>query len=285
MSFINIYRILPGSFAPYFLLSFQAKAFHTWKYYKYLRHGWKRVWCVSTPLVGVTRLDSSGLAIDTLECVCVSIYLSVCNTRLLSFSQQLEVNTLLPFLLSVASKSSWRDNKLWPIVYIITCGKLAAGRPYVVAECFVAAVSLILQTSITIKIGVLRNVTPFSLVILASKSEKRAASVFTGIMYIVMIIIILTAIIISIILNGTPKLQEIIFLGLQLMEVLKNEYQSKWNGGIAFIRNALNPYQSAWCHSSENDVHKHRCDNPKSYRSVNICHFSTRIFSIHLGVI
>jgi len=61
---------------------------------------------VSTPLVGVARLDSSGLAIDTLEYVCMYVCLSVCHIRLLSFSQQLEVNTLLPFLLSVASKSS-----------------------------------------------------------------------------------------------------------------------------------------------------------------------------------
>ena len=93
-------------------------------------------------------------------------------------------------------------------------------------------------------------------------------------------------IIISIILNGRLKLQIRTFLGLQLMEFLKkNAYQNKWDGDIRFIRNVLNPYQSAWRHISENDIHNHRCGNLKSYRSVNIYNFSARIFSVHLSVL
>jgi hypothetical protein len=111
-------------------------------------------------------------------------------------------------------------------------------------------------------------VTQFSLVISSSKSKKRAASVFTDIMYIVMIIVILTAIIISNILNGTLKLQKRTFLSLKLLEVLQNAYQNKLDGGLTFIRNVLNLYQSARCHISENDIHSHGCDNLKPYRSV-----------------
>jgi hypothetical protein len=83
-------------------------------------------------------------------------------------------------------------------------------------------------------------VTPFCLVTLSGKSEERAASVFTDMRYMIMIIEIHTAIIISIILSGTLKLKKKrTFLSLKLMEVLKNAYQSRWYGGITFIRNVF----------------------------------------------